>query len=214
MTSASSVPVQVPMPMFPLGTVLFPFARLPLHVFEPRYRVLVHDCLRNRNEFGVVLIERGYEVGGGDDRFGVGTVAHIVGAGELPDGRWVLDTVGDRRIRVVTWLPDDPYPVALVEEAPEGADDGGGDELVSVAQRAVRRALTLKEELSEPAAPAGVALSDEIGLAVWQLSELAPLGLLDRQRLLEADDAGERLRLLTELVNEEADALARRLAEG
>ena len=192
MTSVSSGPVQVPMPMFPLGTVLFPFARLPLHVFEPRYRVLVHDCLRNRNEFGVVLIERGYEVGGGDDRFGVGTVAHIVGAGELPDGRWVLDTVGDRRIRVVTWLPDDPYPVALVEEAPEGADDGGGDELVSVAQRAVRRALTLKEELSE----------------------LAPLGLLDRQRLLEADDAGERLRLLTELVNEEADALARRLAEG
>ena len=55
MTSASSGPVQVPMPMFPLGTVLFPFARLPLHVFEPRYRVLVHDCLRRSRDCGACL---------------------------------------------------------------------------------------------------------------------------------------------------------------
>ena len=75
-------PVQLPMAMFPLGTVLFPFARLPLHVFEPRYRVLVHDCLRNRNEFGVVLIERGHEVGGGDDRFRIGGVNSVRGYSE------------------------------------------------------------------------------------------------------------------------------------
>ena len=69
--------------MFPLGTVLFPYATLPLHVFEPRYRVLVHDCLASdAPEFGVVLIERGSEVGGGDVRFRTGTVARLVEAAE------------------------------------------------------------------------------------------------------------------------------------
>ena len=68
-------PMAKPMPMFPLGTVLFPHAVLPLHVFEERYRALTETCLRGDGRFGVVLIERGSEVGGGDVRFGVGTVA-------------------------------------------------------------------------------------------------------------------------------------------
>src|SRR2546426_9734352 len=102
--------------MFPLGTVLFPYAVLPLHVFEPRYRALTETCLRGDGRFGVVLIERGHEVGGGDTRFAVGTVARVVEAVELPDGRWLLGAVGARRLRVVSWMPDDPYPLALVEE--------------------------------------------------------------------------------------------------
>ena len=61
-----------PLPMFPLGTVLLPGAPLPLQVFEPRYRGLTHDCLAGVPEFGVVLIERGSEVGGGDVRTNVG----------------------------------------------------------------------------------------------------------------------------------------------
>ena len=69
-----------PLPMFPLGTVLFPSVFLPLHVFEPRYQELTRDCLAGDNEFGVVLIERGSEVGGGDARFDVGTVARIIEA--------------------------------------------------------------------------------------------------------------------------------------
>src|ERR1700737_1153600 len=96
--------------MFPLGSVLFPHLLLPLHIFEPRYRVLMFDCTRGEPEFGVVLIERGVEGGGSDERFRVGTVARILEAGELPDGRWVLNAVGTNRIRVDTWLPDDPYP--------------------------------------------------------------------------------------------------------
>src|SRR5436189_1506182 len=86
-----------PMPMFPLGTVLVPSAGLPLHVFEPRYRALVHDCLAGDGEFGVVLIARGSEVGGQDVRTDVGTVARIVQAQELPDGRWAIAAVGVRR---------------------------------------------------------------------------------------------------------------------
>ncbi len=60
------------MPMFPLGTVLFPYALLPLHVFEPRYRVMIRHVMDSDHEFGVVLIERGSEVGGGDVRFDIG----------------------------------------------------------------------------------------------------------------------------------------------
>ena len=98
--------------MFPLGTVLLPSGVLPLHVFEPRYRRLAEDCLEGVPEFGVVLIERGSEVGGGDQRTAVGTVARIVEAATFDDGRYALGTVGVRRIRVVRWLEDDPYPRA------------------------------------------------------------------------------------------------------
>ncbi len=67
--------------MFPLGTVLFPSMVLPLHVFEPRYRQLTLECIEAEREFGVVLIARGSEVGGGDQRRSVGTLARIVQAG-------------------------------------------------------------------------------------------------------------------------------------
>ena len=80
------------LPMFPLGTVLFPHGVLPIHVFEPRYRAMVDDCLAGDARFGVVLIERGSEVGGGDTRFHVGTVAQIVQAGKMPDGLLELPT--------------------------------------------------------------------------------------------------------------------------
>ena len=86
---------------------------LPLHVFEPRYRVMMRHCLDGDREFGVVLIERGSEVGGGDVRFDVGTLARIVQATELPDGR-LRGRVRRRArgLRVERWLPDDPFPLA------------------------------------------------------------------------------------------------------
>src|SRR2546422_11123745 len=96
--------------MFPLGSVLFPHVELPLHVFEPRYRALVEACLAGDGEFGVVLIERGSEVGGGGTRFSIGTVARIVAAGRLPHGRYLLPPEGTRRPRLREWLPDDPFP--------------------------------------------------------------------------------------------------------
>ena len=156
--------------MFPLGTVLFPSLVLPLHVFEPRYRTLTRDCLDRDRAFGVVLIERGSEVGGGDARTDVGTVARILEAKELDDGRWVLATVGVRRIRVEHWLPDDPYPRAEVEpweEPPPGDIEIGG--LV----RRLRRVLGLSAELGEAAPPATMELSEDPALATYQVAALA-----------------------------------------
>ncbi|MGH9178281.1 MAG: LON peptidase substrate-binding domain-containing protein [Acidimicrobiales bacterium] len=210
-------PVALPMPMFPLGSVLFPHVLLPLHVFEPRYRALVQDCLRHTLEFGVVLIERGFEVGGGDTRFGVGTVARIREAAPLPDGRWALLCAGARRIRVRSWLPDDPYPLALVEPRPDrglAPDDVDAARLVAEAEAAVRRALALAGELDEAPVPATFELDGDADVAAWQLAAVAPLGPVDHQRLLEVDDAAARLRLLAELARDAASVLAYRLSGG
>jgi len=203
-----------PLPMFPLGTVLFPHAVLPLHVFEERYRALVDDCLRAGHEFGVVLIERGVEVGGGDTRFSVGTVARITEAAPMPDGRWVLLTVGARRIRVATWLPDDPYPVALVEDLLEPRLPDVALRAVEDAAAVVRRALSLQAELGEPTPSARFTLADDVHVAAWQLAALAPLNPVDQQRLLEIEDPEERLAALTQLAVDAGDLLAYRLSAG
>lgn len=200
--------------MFPLGSVLFPSIFLPLHVFEPRYRVLARHCLDGDQQFGVVLIERGSEVGGDDVRTSVGTVARILEATELEDGRWVLGTVGTHRIRVREWLSDDPYPQADVEDW-EDREPGAG---ASAAYRAVvarlRRVLALKAELAEPAVDATIELSDDPALGSFQVAAVAPIGPADQQRVLGAEGPDERLVLLETLLDEESDYLAARLQMG
>ena len=199
-------------PMFPLGTVLFPHALLPLHVFEPRYRALTQRCLEGDKEFGVVLIERGHEVGGGDVRFDVGTVARIVRAGELDDGRWMLVTVGVQRFRVIEWLPDDPHPLAHVERLDERSEPGTTSVAEITAQ--LRRVLALRSELGELVPTLDVDLADDTVQASFEAAALAPLGPLDAQRLLELDDAGERMDRLAGILTEEAQVLEQRLAGG
>ncbi|MFT4087572.1 MAG: LON peptidase substrate-binding domain-containing protein [Gordonia sp. (in: high G+C Gram-positive bacteria)] len=122
------------MPMFPLQSVLLPGAPLTLHLFEPRYRALLRDCLDDDHRFGVVLIERGSEVGGGDVRTDVGTVAQIVAHRKAPGRGALIGCTGAERIRVTRWLPDDPYPLADVEPWPDEPVDA------PVWQAALRRA--------------------------------------------------------------------------
>lgn len=197
--------------MFPLGSVLVPSAGLPLHVFEPRYQALVRDCLVGDGEFGVVLIARGSEVGGEDVRTDVGTVARIVESAELPDGRWAVLAVGVRRIRVERWLPEDPYPRAEVADWPDPAlGEGHADLLVAVMGR-LRRALALASEAGDDAAPATIELAPDPLLAGYQAAAVAPIGPLDRQRLLAAASSDERLEALARLLDEEIEVLELRL---
>jgi uncharacterized protein len=202
-----------PMPMFPLGTVLFPHGVLPLHVFEPRYRALTERCLADDTVFGVVLIERGSEVGGGDLRFDVGTTARIVQAGRVDDGRWVLMTVGEQRVRVERWLPDDPYPRADVDLLADH-DDGDAARLLPEVSRALQRLLALRAELGEPGPGVDVTLADDPVRASFEACDLASLGPLDAQRLLEVNDPAERLSRLGALVGDETEILELRLAGG
>lgn len=186
------------MPMFPLGSVLLPGAVLPLHVFEPRYRRLVTDCVEApEHEFGVVLIERGNEVGGGDQRRPVGTVAQMLEVAQVPDGRFAVMSVGTRRIRVNAWLPDDPYPLADVDDWPdEEPDDPFAAELAEAVTPVVRRLMALAIELGDPVGDPQEEISDDPLLASYHLSGLAPLSTTDRYDLLCAPGPVARLRLL------------------
>ena len=201
------------LPMFPLGTVLFPHMILPLHVFEERYRVLTRRCLDGDPLFGVVLIARGSEVGGGDERSDVGTVARIAEAAELEDGRYVLVTVGTERLRVARWLDDDPHPWAEVDLLDDIAVPRM-DTLVAPVVARLRRVLALLSELGVGVAPATVELSDDALARSWQVATLAPLGPLDAQRVLEVDDAAERVALLDRLLGEREDDLTLQIAGG
>lgn len=199
------------LPMFPLGSVLFPSAMLPLHVFEPRYRALVEHVLRHEPEFGVVLIERGAEVGGGDTRFTVGTVARIVEVGRSDDGRFVLATVGTRRIRVVEWLADDPFPLATVESLVDESEEADVHTLVDGALAALERVYSLLAARGEGPEEIEFTLSDDPVTASYQAAALAPLGPLDAQRVLEIDGPAARLETLIELLFDQAELLEARL---
>jgi Lon protease-like protein len=199
------------LPMFPLGTVLFPYASLPLHVFEERYRIMIRRVLRGDQEFGVVLIERGAEVGGGDTRFDVGTIARVVQSQELPDGRFALATVGTRRIRVTRWLADDPYPQAeVVEHDDEDAPvDPTNRARVDAALHAlVELARRFEVNVIEPPV-----LDDDDRRASYEAAAIAPIGPLDAQRVLEASSADERLALLASLLEDHLAAIRAALGE-
>lgn len=199
-------------PMFPLGTVLMPSVVLPLHVFEERYRVLTRHCLDGDGRFGVVLIERGSEVGGGDVRTDAGTMAQIVEAARFADGRFALTTVGRERIRVHAWLPDDPYPRADIEPWPDPDPGAGFAQQLDSVVALLRRALARHTEAGHGVAPATTQLDDDPVVASYQAAALAPLGAADKHRLLCAPTPEARVDALRSLLEADLDLLDRLVA--
>ena len=198
--------------MFPLSTALVPFQALPLQVFEPRYRALVQRCLATDRRFGVVLIERGSEVGGGDVRFDVGTVARITDHAETPDGRYLLATVGEQRLMVTEWLSDEPYPraeVQLMEDPPWGSD---GVDLRSMIVGAFERILELARLLGAEV-PDEIRLSDDPVRAGWEATALAPVGPLDVLGILREDSPDARLERVVVALRDAAELLELELGE-
>jgi Lon protease-like protein len=109
------------LPLFPLNVVLFPGMRLPLHIFEERYKLMIGTCMVTDQTFGVALIQSGSEVGGPAEIYPVGTTARIVEIDRLPEGRMNLVAVGVNRFRVVEWLEGEPYAMGRVELLPDRA---------------------------------------------------------------------------------------------
>ena len=198
--------------MFPLGSPLLPGGVLPLHVFEPRYRQMVIDCLQadGEPEFGQALITHGREAGGGDQRSMIGTLARMVNIEALDEGRYALIAVGMQRIRVNAWLPDDPYPLADVDPWPEeDADVDGLDERVAGALDRVRSTRALAAELGEFDADADdIEIADDPVVATYHLGTLAPIGAADRYRLLAAPGPTARLDELDSILDD-VDAMLR-----
>ncbi len=190
------------LPMFPLGSVLFPHVGLPLRVFEPRYRQLVLDCLDGDCCFGVVLIERGSEVGGGDARFGLGTIARIIDAEPLDDGTWAVSAVGTQRVRVNRWDSDMPYPRAYVTQLDEPECSPTDSAAVTKVLAQLRSSLALRVRMNLPSTNPNVRFSDTPEIALWQACAVAPVGSLDELKLLEAETSGLRIELLELLLSD------------
>ena len=115
------------LPLFPLSVVLFPGAPLPLRIFENRYKIMIGECIEMKRPFGVVLIKEGREVGGSARPHRIGTTARILKAEHTGQAMYRIQTVGERRFRILNIIDGNPYLKAEVEylgdEASEDVDD-------------------------------------------------------------------------------------------
>jgi uncharacterized protein len=209
------------MAMFPLQSALLPDEDLPMQIFEPRYTALVRDCMRDDDpRFGVVLISQGREVGGGDVRCDVGTVARITECVDLAgSGRFMLRCRTGERIRVCDWLPDDPYPRAMVQAWP---DEPGESVTADQLEELEDRVMALFERI---AAARNVLLPDRAvvlgsdadtvdpGLRLYALASRVPIGPADRYSVLAAPSAAERLAALGDAVDSVAAVIEVQLSE-
>ena len=200
--------------MFPLGTVLFPSGVLPLRVFEPRYRDMLEDLLSGNREFGVVLIERGSEVGGGEVRSGIGTMARILEARKSGGGHWSVVAMGLQRIMVARWLPDDPYPMAEVRPFSDRPGPGVDPASYAALRDRLHRLLEGLVVLGETVPSDRVEIAEDPALGSLQMAALAPLTPFDRQRILEVDRVEDRCRLLGDLLGEGQELVDLRLRAG
>ena len=193
--------------MFPLGSVLFPHMPLMLRVFEPRYVEMLSFVLQEEPaEFGVVLIERGQEVGGGEKRFSIGTVARITEL-EAADGFFALVARGGRRIEIAEWIDENPFPQADVRELPALAWDDSLEAQRDAAELLVRQSLEAASVHDEQLWSASVELSDDLVEGCWQLAAIAPLGPLDQLALLRSETLEQLLTQLIELTEAAGQSL-------
>jgi uncharacterized protein len=213
------------LPVFPLGTVLFPGLVLPLHIFEERYRALVRELVASPedgpHEFGVVTLRRGVEAPSPDvedgpaddpapvvtgDLYPVGCTAELRQVTELPDGRFDIMTVGRRRFSLVDVRQgEEPYLTAKVEWLPDETPDETASLLAPRALAAFRTYLDLLRPDTEvlDAVPADPTVLSHLIAATAQLTTD------ERQLLLAAPDTASRLRTELKLLNREAGLLAR-----
>lgn len=187
------------LPMFPLGSTVFPSQVVPLHVFEDRYRQMMAEIVgpEGDSSFGIVLIDRGHEVGGGDSRVSVATKVEVVQAEEFDDGRWGVVSAGVHRLNIHEWLLDDPYPCAVVSA--RSVIDNGGASLADL------QALLLETIKASAARSGSESMNDskDFGFSadphqlLDQLSALAPITEFDRQKVLEAETTSDQIELLS-----------------
>ncbi|WP_374971203.1 LON peptidase substrate-binding domain-containing protein [Terrabacter sp. BE26] len=192
------------LPLFPLGTVLMPGARLPLQIFEPRYVRLLHDLIEGQDErspvFGVVAIREGFEVGEDGVRalHSVGCGALVTQAAVLQDERFLVISEGIDRFRVdaIDESAGTPYTTARITWLTE--PDGDPATVTRLAAR-------LRAELTAFAAATDSELGvpDDDRALAYAVPATVSLDLADRQRLLASKDTESRLRLALQLVQRE-----------
>ncbi len=184
------------LPLFPLDGVLFPEMLMPLHIFEPRYRVLVKRSLDRAQPFGIVLIRSGAEVGGAEPHT-VGTSAEIVGHQPLPDGRSFIVVRGGRRFaieRVDAHVA--PYLVGDVRYLDEDEGTDAADTARVAADRFSEYLHSILAATDEPRSEAPDLASVGSGSPreiAYRIAAGLAIDAAERQRLLEAPTTGQRL---------------------
>ncbi len=174
------------LPLFPLEVVLFPGAPMPLHIFEPRYRLMTRLCREQQREFGIILVK-------GDGVARVGCTAEIVKlVKEYPDGRSDILTVGRRRFRLNAVSDELEYLQGDVEFLPDeaGVQDSAAEGRLLTVYADVHRLLLGRD-------PEVQAESSEAPLS-YRLAATLPFDLDFKQELLERDSEAERRRSLLE----------------
>jgi len=193
-------------PMFPLQSALLPGETLPLNIFEPRYARLVQDCIAMPDPaFGVVLISQGLEIGGGDVRSEIGALAHISEYADLGMGQYqLLASVGER-IRVVEWLPDDPYPRAVVqawpdEPGPPVTAERIGEVMDGILGLFGRIIAARGGRLRPDALAVDADIADDPSRHIYALAARVPMGQADRYAVLAAPTLAARVDALTDAI--------------
>lgn len=201
------------LPIFPLNAVVFPGVTVPLHVFEDRYRALVHHLLTIPEKpdrlFGIVAIREGYEVGshGVQSVHRVGCVVQMTSVEPYPDGRFDIEVVGRRRLRMDGLDTSGPYLVGDVETVEEPPDTSATT--LEEAERTRETFAEYRRRLSDLRGDEvldGALPRDPMYLS-YSLAATCLLTLQERQALLESPTAVERLIMLRHTLHEEMRAM-------
>jgi len=186
------------LPLFPLNVVLFPQARLPLHIFEPRYREMIERCLAEDLAFGILLIQEGEEFGPASAPHQIGTIARVVDVARLADGRMNIIVAGVTRFKLVEQFSDQAYLTGRIQLLPDENVD-----LYKIARAAERTARSFKEyvkalrsisETEEGEEKELLKLPKDPVVMSYSIAASLPISLSDKQQLLEAPTASVRLR--------------------
>jgi Lon protease-like protein len=201
----------IEVPLFPLGTVLFPHMPMSLHIFEERYKAMMRDCRRESTTFGIVAIRSGQETGGGAVPYEVGTLAQLDEIEELPDGGYNLVVVGASRFHIDDFSHHRPYLVGSVhylQDIPAAADD---TERLSTAVTAAFRGYAGQLRGIGQEDPFEFGLPADPELLSYLVAAAMQVETAQRQRLLEIDGTAERLAACLRLLRREAALLDRML---
>ena len=191
------------LPLFPLSTVLFPYATVQLHVFEERYRQLVRDCLQLDTSFGIVLIRSGSEVGGQAEPYMVGTTVRITRVHTFDDGRMDIQVQGERRFRIRRIDETKPYLIGYVEPVVEleSEESPRADALIMKAREDFE--LWIQRLISRQDFNVQVRFPEDRVALSFAIANLLPIENLVKQRLLETTDTLERIQGLIPILEEQ-----------
>ena len=199
------------LPIFPLPLVLFPGVTIPLHIFEPRYRRMLADCLERDRRFGIVFLAEGTSeesLGIGGD---IGCVAHVESRDELPDGRSNITVTGRERFTLRAFVTSPlPYHVGMIvphEDTPEPAAllEPLATRVRERFERIARAARTISDD--EDAIPD---LPDDPALLAFRVASFIDLNVEERRRLLASTSPGERLRTVDDVLAPAVDPMEQR----